>query len=360
MTCRIGLVYDLRSDYLAEGHTPEEVAEFDSESTIAALESAIRALGHRPERIGHARALCERLVAGQRWELVFNIAEGLRGRSREAQAPAILELYGVPYTFSDPLVCAATLDKAVAKRLVASAGLATPVFAVVECPEDVPAAGLPYPLFAKPVAEGTGKGTDAASRIDAPAELRHVCERLLARFDQPVLVEEYLCGREFTTAVLGTGPAARAIGTMEVEVLPAAERAIYSLEMKERCEELVRYSTLEPGALRREVEALGLAAHRVLECRDVSRVDIRLDGAGRPHFIEVNPLPGMHPTHSDLPMIATRAGMSYVELIEAILHSAWRRGGATRAHGRTRTDRDLHEQARTPCGERGCSVRAAS
>ena len=327
----IGLVYDLRSDYLAEGLDAAAVAEFDSQSTIDALDRTLGALGYRTDRIGTARALCRRLVSGDRWDLVFNIAEGLCGRSREAQAPAILELFGVPYTFSDPLVCAATLDKAVAKRIVQSAGLNTPAFAVVRDLGDLPNGSLPFPLFAKPLAEGTGKGIDARSRIDDPDQLERTCRSLLQQFRQPVLVEEYLPGREFTTAVLGTASAARAVGTMEIEVLPAEGRGVYSYEMKERCEELVRYGPLEAGALRRRVEDLALRAYRVLECRDAARVDVRVDRDGEPAFMEVNPLPGMHPSHSDLPMIATQEGMSYEELIGAIVDSALARTGAGHA-----------------------------
>jgi len=132
MTIRIGLVCDLRKDYLAEGFSLEDVSEFDTEETIAKLEEAILSLGYSVERIGNAKALCSALVAGKRWDLVFNFAEGVKGRSREAQVPSILEVYAVPYTFSDPLVCAVTLDKAVSKRLVREAGLYTPNHKVVE------------------------------------------------------------------------------------------------------------------------------------------------------------------------------------------------------------------------------------
>ncbi len=325
MTLSIGMVYDLRSDYLKEGFTLEEVAELDTEATIDALDATLRSLGYRTDRIGHARALCERLVRGDRWDLVFNFAEGLHGRSREAQSPAILELYGVPYTFSDPLVLAVTLDKAVAKRLVSSHGLPTPRFKVVATPQDASPDGLRFPLFAKPIAEGTGKGIDERSRIDTPEELRSVCARLLAAFKEPVIVEEYLPGREFTTAVIGTGKKARVIGTMEVEVMPAAARAIYSLEMKERCEEFVRYCAPPRDEVRRKVEALALASYLALECRDVGRVDIRLDAGGEPSFMEINPLPGMHPQHSDLPMIATQEGMRFEDLIGEIVRSALER-----------------------------------
>jgi len=218
----IGLTYDLRDDYLAQGFTEEQVAEFDSVATISAIEGALQSLGYDTERIGNGMALAKQLACGKRWDLVFNIAEGLYGRSREAQVPCLLEMFGIPYTFSDPLVCALTLDKAMTKRVVASAGLYTPRFAVVTSPADVDALQLEYPLFAKPLAEGTGKGVDKDSRVESPAALKKVCTRLLERFAEPVLVEEYLPGREFTTAVLGTGREARIVGTMEFSIRPNA------------------------------------------------------------------------------------------------------------------------------------------
>jgi D-alanine-D-alanine ligase len=331
MGLSIGLAYDLRRDYLAAGYTPEQVAEFDSDETIAALAETLGSLGHRVERIGHGRALAARLAAGDRWDLVFNICEGLHGRSREAQVPALLELFQVPYTFSDPLVCALTLDKYKAKQMVAAAGLATPAARLVTCEADLAGVDLAYPLFAKPLAEGTGKGIDEHSLVTAPAQLRAVCLRLLERFHQPVLVERHLPGREFTVGLLGTGAEARVLGTMEVIVLHD-EKGIYSYDAKERCEQLVQYPAMEHGPLRVEVEALALAAYRVLECRDGGRIDIKLDDRGRPSFLEVNPLAGLHPSHSDLPMIATQEGMSYATLLQTIVDSAWARAqGAAHA-----------------------------
>jgi D-alanine-D-alanine ligase len=318
----IGLVYDLRDDYLAEGFTEEQVAEFDSAGTIAALEGALRFLGYSVERIGNGLSLARQLACGKRWDLVFNIAEGLRGRSREAQVPALLEMYGVPYTFSEPLVCALTLDKAMTKRVVRSAGLYTPRFGVVTSVNDVKHLELQFPLFAKPLAEGTGQGVDEHSRIESAQALKRVCTRLLEMFGQPVLVEEYLPGREFTTAVLGTGRDAGVLGTMEMAIRSDAPTQDYSYEVKELCEEYVDYFPMPCGALRDEVEDLALRAYQVLECRDTGRVDIRLDAHGRPAFMEINPLPGLHPTHSDLPMIATQEGMAYEELVSRIVASA--------------------------------------
>ena len=318
----VGLVYDLRDDYLAQGFTEEQAAEFDSAATIGALEGARKSLVEAVERIGNGMALAAQLAAGKRWDLVFNIAEGLHGRSREAQVPALLEMYGIAYTCSDPLVCALTLDKGMTKRVIESAGLYTPRFAVVTSLADLEGLDLQYPLFAKPLAEGTGKGVDKDSRVESPAALKKVCARLLERFAEPVLVEEYLPGREFTTAILGTGRDARVVGTIEFTIQANAPAQDYSFEVKEQCEQCVTYFPMPKGTLRDEVEALALGAYRVLECRDTGRVDIRLDAKGRPAFIEVNPLPGMHPTHSDLPMIAAQEGMKYEELIGCIVQSA--------------------------------------
>jgi D-alanine-D-alanine ligase len=318
----VGMTYDLRKDYLARGYKVEDLAEFDSEETIDAIEGTIRSLGHEPRRIGNIFSLTAQLLEGKRWDLVFNICEGMHGRSREAQVPALLEAYGVPYTFSDPLVCAVTLDKAIAKRLVSEAGLATPPHAVIRTAADLASVKLTYPLFAKPIAEGTGKGIDRNSRIQSPAELKAVCLELLAKYQQPVIVEEFLPGREFTVAIIGNGQASRVIGTMEILIPSCDKGAIYSFEAKEKCETLCEYVHHAPGTVAKDTEALALECHKTLQCRDVSRVDVRCDRNGKPCFLEVNPLPGLHPTHSDLPMIATAQGMSYSKLMNEILTNA--------------------------------------
>jgi D-alanine-D-alanine ligase len=323
----IGLTYDLRNDYLAEGYGEEETAEFDRPDTINAIETALRDLGHQTDRIGHGRALVNRLAAGDRWDLVFNIAEGLHGLAREAQVPAILDLYQIPYTFSDALVLALTLHKGLTKVVVRDAGIATPDFAVVHEPEDVERIGLPFPLFAKPVGEGTGKGITAASKIKDRQTLLAICTDLLARYRQPVLVETYLPGREFTVAIWGTGHDAQVIGSMEVLLLPGAEADVYSYVNKERSEELCSYQRGRPEEDEEvgQAEQMALAAYRALGCRDAGRVDVRSDGQGRPNFIEVNPLAGIHPEHSDLPMICGFMGISYRELIDRIVRSASQR-----------------------------------
>jgi D-alanine-D-alanine ligase len=325
----IGITYDLRSDYLAEGYSKEETAEFDRPDTIQAIDAALQELGYQTDRIGNARRLVERLAQGDRWDLVFNIAEGLHGVAREAQVPAILDVYAIPYTFSDPLVLGVALQKNLTKTIVAQAGILTPPFALVTEPGEIDAINLPFPLFAKPVAEGTSKGITGASKIADRRALRQVAAELLDQFRQPVLVETFLSGREFTVGMTGTGAQAKVVGTMEINLLPGAEAEVYSYENKEKCEELVRYTLARPSddPLVERVDAMALAAWRVLGCRDGGRVDIRCDGDGQPHFLEVNPLPGLHPQHSDLPIICGFVGVPYVDLIERIVSSARQRLG---------------------------------
>jgi D-alanine-D-alanine ligase len=322
---KIGLTYDLRSEYKAQGYKDEDIAEFDSDETIAALEETIKRLGHKTDRIGNVRSLCSLLAAGQRWELVFNIAEGLSGRFRESEIPALLEIYKIGYTFSDPLVCAITLDKGWAKQIARSWGIPTPDFVMIEKLSQLKDVNLNWPLFAKPVAEGTSKGIDQNCRLDNPKQLKKLCEYLLARYNQPVLVEEFLPGREFTVGVLGSGDDAYVLGVMEITMADSRKEAIYCYTAKEQCETLVKYLPCNNGPLYDQIVQMALKAYRVFQCRDAARVDFRCDRLGNPSFLEINPLPGLHPTHSDLPMIATQQGISYTELIGKILNSAFSR-----------------------------------
>lgn len=324
---RIGLTYDLRDDYLAKGYSMEETAEMDKAETIDGLSDAIRSLGHEPVLIGSAEQLVQALAAGERWDLVFNIAEGLFGRGRESLVPALLDAYRIPYTFSDPVVLALALDKAITKTVILSAGLATAPFAQIREVADIDRVTLPYPLFLKPVAEGTGKGISPRSRVETPQDLRTVATDLLTRFRQTVLVETYLPGREFTVGIAGTGAGAEILGIMEVNFTRAAETTtIYSYETKADYETRVSY-TVPRDAAGDAAADLALASWRLLGCRDAGRVDIRCDATGRPNFIEVNPLAGLNPIHSDLPILCRLNGMTYQELIGRILAAATGRLG---------------------------------
>jgi D-alanine-D-alanine ligase len=320
----VGLTYDLRSYYLSQGYSEEDTAEFDRDDTIEAIASALEALGYHPERIGAVTQLVPRLAAGERWDLVFNIAEGIHGFARESQVPALLDAYRIPYTFSDPVVLGICLHKGWAKRVIRDLGLPTPDFGVVTGEEDLPRVRLPYPLFAKPIAEGTGKGVDAASKLQNRTELQARCRELLTRYRQPVLVERFLPGREYTVGIIGTGAKAQAVGTLEVVLRKEAEREVYSYLNKEKCEELVDYRlAADPQAL--QAQETALAIWRALDCRDAGRIDLREDEKGVPNIMELNPLAGLHPEHSDLPILCRLAGIPFRELIRRIMDSAGER-----------------------------------
>jgi D-alanine-D-alanine ligase len=244
----IGLTYDLRDEYLKMGFSEDETAEFDRESTIFSIEQTLAELGYETERIGHIKNLVDRLSKGDRWDLVFNIAEGMYGDGREAQVPALLDAYQIPYVFSGPLVMALTLNKALTKIIVKNAGVPTPDHAVVYTKADIKKVHLPYPLFVKPLSEGTGKGIDSASVISEPEQLEKKCIELLDTYLQPVLVETYLSGREFTAGIVGTGQEARCVGVIEIILKENAEKGVYSYVNKEECEERIIYSLTDKAA----------------------------------------------------------------------------------------------------------------
>jgi D-alanine-D-alanine ligase len=322
----IGLTYDLRQDYLAEGYSLEETAECDKLETVEGIEATLQSLGHATDRIGNGKKLVGRLAAGDRWDLVFNFAEGFSGVAREGQVPALLDMFQIPYTFSDPMVLGLALHKDLTKTVVRLAGVPTPEFALIRRVEDLDAVDLPFPLFAKPFAEGTSKGINADSKIADRAGLIKTCTVLLEHFRQPVLVETYLPGREFTVGITGTGEDARVVGTLEVTLTSAAKEDFYSYDNKQSYYDKVRYHLVHPKDEEvRRSEELAITVYRCLDCRDAGRVDLRSDVRGCPSFIEINPLPGLNETDSDLPILAKQAGMTYRELIEAIVNSAAKR-----------------------------------
>ncbi|MGE0485258.1 MAG: hypothetical protein AB7Q81_14045 [Gammaproteobacteria bacterium] len=322
----LGLVYDLRSEYLAAGHSEEAVAEFDSEETIDLIAAALTRLGHRVERVGNGRALARALADGTRYDLVFSIAEGLAGRAREAQVPALCELYDQAYVFSDPMTLAVALDKAAAKRIVRDAGVATAPFVVIAPGEQPPALPFAFPVFAKPLAEGTGKGCEVSSVCGDAAALQETVGALSERFAQPVIVEPFLSGREFTIGLVDGVHGIEVVGVVEIVLGANADSGVYSYRNKEQCESLVTYRHADDDVAR-AAAACAIDAYRALECRDAARIDIRCDAEGRPFFLEANPLAGLHPSHSDLPIAATLAGRSYDWLMNAIVTAAARRCG---------------------------------
>lgn len=320
---KIGLTYDLRSEYLKEGYTMEETAEFDKEETIAAIENALHKLGHRTERIGHARKLMQELLNGRCWDIVFNICEGMYGDSRESLVPALLDAYNIPYVFSGAVTLGVSLNKAFAKQIIRDAGINTSPFMVLNQPGDEKHCQLSFPLFAKPIAEGTGKGVEDRSIINTPGQLTDVCQYILNKFKQPVLVEEYLPGREFTVGVIGNGHDAYVVGAMEV-LYGNGVNNIYSYDNKENYESRVHYEPVT-GEWLEQCTAISLKAWNALNAYDGGRVDVRVDRFGKVSFIEINPLAGLNPIHSDLPILCRMNDIEYPQLIGMIMAAAIKR-----------------------------------
>jgi len=322
----IGMTYDLKDEYIQQGFTNEEAAEFDSLETIEAIEEAIKLLGHNVERIGNVKALVTALAHGKTWDLVFNICEGVNGISRESQVPCLLEAYNIPYTFSSPETNAITMDKSVAKQLVANAGVATAPFKVVRNISDIDKLDIPFPLFVKPLAEGTGKGIDARSNISDKESLRSKCEYLLKTFNQPVLVESYLSGRDITVGIVGNGKNAKVIAVMETFYDTNAESLSQSFYNKKNYEEVLQYRIIDDDVAKKAAEA-SLKSWETLNCRDAGRFDFRCDKNNTPYFLELNPLAGLHPIDSDLPMLSRKVGIDFNQLIAMIINCAIERYG---------------------------------
>ena len=323
----------------------DQFAEWDSPVTIAAVESALFPLG-KVVRL-EANEDFPELLRITRPDIVFNIAEGLRGVNRESHVPAICEFFAIPYSGSDPFTLSLCLDKAKTKETLAFHGIPTPRFAVVNRVDDLAAATgkLKLPLFVKPLHEGSSKGITDRNFCRTRAQLSKQTAFLLENYEQPVLVEEYLPGQEFTCGVLGNGSEATVLPIvgMNFDTLPDGALPIYSFDAKfvwdrpENPLEIFQCPARITRELQASIERVALDAFRVLGCRDWARIDVRLDAADVPNVIEVNPLPGILPDPADnscLPKAARAAGIGYEELIQSCLKFAAARQGVKLASTR--------------------------
>ncbi len=335
---RIGLAYNQKPDPANSAAEPSSTndafAEWDDPSTIAAVEQALGLFGSVVRL--EADPSFPQQVALARPDLVFNMAEGLRGQSREALVPAICEYLNIPYTGSDPLTLGLSLHKGRTKEILAYRGVPTAPFSCVETPQELERLRLPFPVFVKPVAEGSGKGVFSNNLCDTAARLRDRASFLLERYAEPVLVETYLPGPEFTVAILGNGAAAYCLPVIgfDFSALPPGAPPVYGYEAKwvwDRPEAplaIFQCPALVPAGLYAEIERTALDAYHALGCRDWCRVDIRVDRFGVPNILELNPLPGIIPDpamNSCFPKAARAAGFGYDELIQEVVRIAWRR-----------------------------------
>ncbi|AUX39816.1 D-alanine--D-alanine ligase [Sorangium cellulosum] len=305
-------------------------AEFDSPRTIQAIASAIESYGHTVVPL-EATPDLPRALAAAGVDVVFNIAEGLRGRGREAQVPALCELLGIPYSGSDATTLSLALDKGLTKQILRAAGIETAEWQVVTTGREK-LKPFRYPVIVKPNAEGTSKGITSASVVKDEAAARAAARQLVERYHQPALIEEYITGREFTVGLLGERRP-KVLPPMEVVFVDPPTYPVYGYEEKQTDTPRVRFecpAQLTPSELRR-IEKVVRDTFTALACRDVARVDLRMTKDGRVYVIEINPLPGLTPDFSDLCQIAKVAGMDYRSLIGEIMAGCLKRHRETRA-----------------------------
>jgi len=321
----IGLTYDLKTDYqFKENDPPDANAEFDHPSTIEVICAAISSLGYRVKCIGNIHNLLEK-IDNLGVDIVFNISEGLTGRNRESQVPIILEMKGIPFIGSDGLTLGLTLDKMMAKKVMLAEAIPTPKFFEAKSPENFILDGLRYPMIVKPRFEGSSKGLSEKSKVENEKELKEQIDYIVRTYKQPALIEEFISGSEYTVAI---------VGNEEPEVFPPVQikidgrlnlggkfytfNRIFSDRLEYICPAKIN------AALRNKLMDLALSTYQAVECRDFGRVDFRVDEKANPYVLEINPLPSLS-TEDVFMTIANFLGISYAEMLDKIIRSAFKR-----------------------------------
>ena len=327
----IGMTYDLKTEYVfKEGDPKDANAEFDHPDTVGIMAESIQAAGHQVVRIGSADNVI-RMLDQLKVDLVFNIAEGNHGRNREAQVPILLEMRGIPYSGSDGLTQSLTLDKLMTKKVLISEGIPTPRFFEIHRPEEPLPHDVTFPLIVKPRFEGSSKGLTEKSVVRSPQELREQAAWLIRTYRQPALVEEFISGNEFTVAVIGNDPP---------EALPVVR---IQIDGKNELGDLFyNFSRIAEGAkyvvpagidakLDGRLKELAVRVFKAVDCRDFGRVDFRVDKAGNPFVLEINPLPSLS-TEDVFGILAGHLGLTYGDMIRRILRTALERHGLVAVH----------------------------
>jgi D-alanine-D-alanine ligase len=322
----VGLTYDLKTDYeFKEGDPVDANAEFDAPSTIKVIADAIESCGFKVKKIGNASSLLEKIDSLD-VDIVFNISEGLAGRNRESQVPILLEMASIPFVGADALTLGLTLDKIIAKKIFIAEGIPTPKFFEVKAPDElVNIDHCKFPMIVKPRFEGSSKGLSENSRVQTKEELKKQVEYIITTYKQPALIEEFICGQEFTIAVVGNEPP---------EAMPIVQIKIDGrLKLNDKFYTFARIASdrLEyicPARIEQELKEklnkLALKTYRAVECWDFGRVDFRVDNSGNPYVLEINPLPSLS-TEDVFMIVAKEIGISYEEMIGKILNSALKR-----------------------------------
>lgn len=331
---KIGITYNLKED-APQDSTSDVFEEFDTPETIDAIAAILKKAGHTPVKLGFGKEAVER-IGTERPDFIFNIAEGFEGRTRESVMPEICERFHIPYTGSSPFALALALDKPQAKVIVSHVHVKTPAFVLLEPKRPRPS--LPaFPLFVKPALEGSSIGIRLNSRVENLKELDDRINWLRNEYGSiPVLIEQFIPGREITVGVLGNGTP-YLLGIMEIRYKKGAPRPtggefIYSIEVKRDWENVCEYvAPAELSApLRGKITTAALNAYNALGCKDIARIDFRVDPKEEPYFLEANPLPGLNPVSGDIVIMAKKMGWTHEKLVLTILKHAMERQGFLR------------------------------
>jgi D-alanine--D-alanine ligase len=343
---RVALIANVKNEYEPDEEEPPDAgAEFDSIKTIEYIATALESDGHWVHFLQADYTLPES-ITNLHPHIVFNIAEGLQGDGREAHVPSLCELMGIPYTASQVVASAVSLDKTLCKRIWRDSGLPTARFYEIHNPADLDKVEIPFPLFVKPAREGSGMGISGSSIIRNRKELIKQVTYILETYHQPALVEEFLSGREFTVGFIGNpgSPAQRRqpqlydqdgyhwFPIMEIDSNTSVSPAVYGHDAKTRdIGEEGAPGYLCPANISPELQdqliSLTKQAAEALNVCDASRVDIRLGADQKPYLMEINTLPGLNPELSDLCIMAASEGLGYQTLITEILYLAAERYG---------------------------------
>lgn len=323
----VGLAYNLKKGITSEAEDIE--AEYDSYDTIEAIREAFTSVGVKVELMEADADFIDKLKSA-RVDIVFNIAEGTSGRCREAQVPAILDFLGIPFSGSDGTTLCLALDKVLTKRFLSTYNIKTPAYQLVKSPDFKLDTAIGFPLIIKPNSEGSSKGISDLAIVNNEEQLYNAISRNFKLYGQPMLVEQFIKGREFTVGILGNGSSTRVFEPMEICYLhKERENTIYSYNVKKNYKKYVEYSCppqLKMDTIRR-IKEISAKIYMALDCKDFSRIDFRLSEDGSIYFIEINPLPGLAPGYSDYPMLAEFCGMDYRSLVVSVLNCALKRYG---------------------------------
>lgn len=308
-------------------------AEWDSFETIDAIRSALENRSHEVTLVEADINVCENLKASEP-DIVFNVAEGFWGQSRESQVPAILEMLNIPFTGSDSITIGICHNKARCKEILSYYKIPNADFFIADTP--VEKKNLKFPKFVKPLHEGSSKGIYNSSIVYNLEQLNSEIDRIKSNYNQPSLIEDFLEGREFTVAMLGNNDNVKILPIIEVKLdsIPQDFPNIYSYEVKwffdtrENQLDIFECPAKIDSSLKERIEKVCMSTFKSLQLRDWARIDLRLDKNNIPNVLEVNPLPGILPDPRDnscYPKAARTAGMNYEAMINAVLNEAIKR-----------------------------------